>query len=116
MAAKGFHQERLGKGTAMEVVYHGFEDPAGDESILDEAVRVTSQEREVAYGHALINHERIAKIWSVVLGVEVTPAQVALCMIGTKLARLANPGNELHRDSVVDIAGYARAYQRITGL
>lgn len=84
------------------------------ESVLDEAARITAHEREIAYGSPLANHQRIAAIWSVILGVEVTPGQVALCMAGTKLARLAH--TPMHRDSVVDLAGYARAYQRIMNL
>jgi hypothetical protein len=49
---------------------------------------------------------RIAALWSVVLDVRVTPAQVALCMIQLKVARLSG-GNVHHGDSIVDIAGYA---------
>lgn len=88
--------------------------PAQPENVLHEADRVTAQDREREYGHPLQNHQRIAALWSGVLGIEVTPEQVVLCMIGTKLARLAYTPD--HRDSVVDIAGYARAYQRITNL
>lgn len=50
------------------------------------------------------NFGRTAIIWSVVLGQPVTAEQVAMCMVGLKLARLVNdPG---HHDSWVDIAGY----------
>jgi hypothetical protein len=88
--------------------------PSSPESILAEAARVTSQDRERDYGHPLPNHQRIAALWSAILGVQVTPEQVVLCMIGTKIARLTVTPD--HRDSVVDIAGYARAYQRIRHL
>ena len=47
----------------------------------------------------------IAKLWSPLLGVDVTPAQVASAMIALKLARIAR-GHE-SEDSFVDIAGYA---------
>lgn len=81
------------------------------ETVLEEAARVTSEERERDYGHPLRNHERIADIWSVILGIRVSPSQVALCMAGTKIARLIETPD--HRDSVVDLAGYARSYERI---
>ena len=49
------------------------------------------------------NHQRIAIIWSVILDTTVEPYQVALCMAGLKLARLAyNPLD----DSFIDGAAY----------
>lgn len=50
------------------------------------------------------NFRRIAALWSVIVGVEVNPVQVALCLIQLKIARLVvNPS---HKDSWVDIVGY----------
>ena len=49
--------------------------------------------------------EEWAPIWSVVLGRCVTPEQVVACMIGLKLARLAEDMSK--DDSWVDIIGYA---------
>lgn len=72
--------------------------------ILTEADRLTSADRNKAYGPPLLNHQRIAAIWSVVLGIEVTPSQVALCMAGVKLARLAQTPD--HLDSFIDGAAY----------
>lgn len=72
--------------------------------ILTEADRLTSTDRNKAYGPPLLNHQRIAAIWSVVLGIDVTPTQVALCMAGVKLARLAQTPD--HLDSFVDGAAY----------
>lgn len=47
---------------------------------------------------------RVAKIWSAILGVNVTAEQVIMCMIGLKLGREA----AMHdRDNVDDIAGWA---------
>jgi hypothetical protein len=74
------------------------------EEILQEAMRLTSVDRAAQYGDAKDNHERIAKIWSVLLGVEVTAAAVALCMAGLKLARLAHSYSD---DSFIDLAAYA---------
>jgi len=73
------------------------------EEILNEAIRLTMKDRNEQNGNPLENHTRIAKIWSVILGIEVEPYQVALCMAGLKLARLAyNPLD----DSFIDGAAY----------
>ena len=55
--------------------------------ILKEAERLTHGNRNSNYGEPLVNHQRIADIWSVILGVKVRPDQVALCMVGVKIAR-----------------------------
>jgi hypothetical protein len=58
----------------------------------------------------LDNFERIAAIWSVVLGIKVTPEQVGLCMVGVKLAREAHMPK---RDNLVDGAGYFGTVQMV---
>ena len=80
------------------------------ENILQEAERIVNGPRASDYGDARENHQRIADIWSAVLGAKVTPEQVVMCMIGVKLARLANTPD--HRDSWVDIAGYVGVYDK----
>lgn len=80
------------------------------ENILQEAERIVNGPRASDYGDARENHQRIADIWSALLRVKVTPEQVAMCMIGVKLARLANTPD--HRDSWVDIAGYVGVYDK----
>lgn len=62
-------------------------------------------QRRQDYGDALDSFEAIAKLWSVVLGIEVTAEQVALCQALLKMGRLLNKPN--HEDSWVDIIGYA---------
>ncbi|OYW56045.1 MAG: hypothetical protein B7Y80_03065 [Hyphomicrobium sp. 32-62-53] len=62
-------------------------------------------ERRAAYGPADTAMEAIAARWSVTLGRPISPAQVVLCLIDLKLARLAR--NPAHEDSLVDVAGYA---------
>lgn len=74
------------------------------EDIAAYAARLVSEDRQDAYGHPLDNLDRAARIWSVIIGAEVTAEQVALCMIGMKIAR------QVHKpkaDTVVDIIGYA---------
>jgi hypothetical protein len=73
--------------------------------VLTQAADLVNNDRDRDYGAALANHQRIASIWSVILGVTVTPAEVALCMAGVKIARLAFDISKT--DSWVDLAGYA---------
>jgi len=72
--------------------------------ILAEANRLTHGDRDKNYGTPYTNHKRIADIWAVILGIEITPAQVALCMAGVKIARLVETPD--HLDSFVDGCAY----------
>ena len=72
--------------------------------ILEKAEEMINGPRAKDYGDAYKNHERIAKMWSVLLGKEVTVAQVYQCMIAVKLSRLIETPD--HEDSYVDICGY----------
>lgn len=83
---------------------------ARPESVLQEAQRIIHGQRRQDYGGPLDSFERIGKLWAPILGVDVTAEQVALCMIGLKIAR-AMQG--FHRDSIVDIAGYAGCIELI---
>ena len=78
---------------------------------LDDAVTVLIQ-RNAAYGDPVASFEIIAARWSLTLGQIVTPTQVALCMIDLKLARLAH--DPKHRDSVLDVIGYAALLPEVT--
>lgn len=81
-------------------------------SILTEAHSAVNGERQENYGKQTNNFQRIADMWRVILGVPVTPQQVAMCMIALKLARLVHTNGQ-HRDSTVDIAGYAECLGKI---
>jgi len=72
---------------------------------LLDAAKETVADRADDYGTPWQNHERIAVMWTAVLGIEVEPEQVALCLASMKIARLAT--NLDHQDSWVDLAGYA---------
>lgn len=74
------------------------------QSVLLEAEDIIHGDRRDSYGGAYESFTRIAKLWEPILGTDVTPEQVALCLIQLKVARYAN-GQQ--RDSIVDIAGYA---------
>ena len=56
---------------------------------LREAARITTQDRNANYGGPEENFTRTAKIWSVILGQEITNEQVAMMMVGLKMARFA---------------------------
>ena len=84
------------------------------ESILAEAYALVYGERGEIYGHPRENFQRTADLWRAVLGIEVTPAQVALCMVLVKVARLVETPD--HRDGWVDLAGYAETGARCEGL
>ena len=79
--------------------------------LLQHAVGVI-ENRERIYGPAAESFEAVAARWSLVLGISVTPAQVALCLIDLKLARLTR--DPTHLDSIVDIAGYAACLREVT--
>jgi hypothetical protein len=69
-----------------------------------QALKIISGDRQESYGPPERNFERIAQIWSVIFGVQVTPRQVALAMIGLKIARDSHAEKD---DNVVDTIGYA---------
>jgi hypothetical protein len=74
------------------------------ETILEEADRLVSVDRQKQYGHPREDFTRIGKIWGAILQTEpVAPEKVALCMVGVKISREVNAHK---RDNLVDGAGY----------
>lgn len=81
-------------------------------NVLEEAAEVVD-ERQPHYGEPYSNHMCIAKLWQAYFGFTITAEDVAIAMMLVKIGRLKkDPG---HHDSIVDIAGYARTYERIRG-
>ncbi len=78
-------------------------------SILDDAKNIAYGDRHESYGEPAVDFARTAKMWSAILGMEVTAEQVPLCMICVKLSRLCH---SYSRDSAVDVAGYADTFVR----
>jgi hypothetical protein len=70
------------------------------------------EHRERVYGMPTENFAAVAARWSLVLGISVTSAQVALCLIDLKLARLTRDPS--HLDSIIDVAGYAACLREVT--
>jgi hypothetical protein len=79
-------------------------------SILGHTAKVLEERRD-EYGEAADQFKAIAARWSITLDMPVSPAQVALCMIDLKLARLAY--DPRHVDSIVDVIGYAALLREV---
>jgi Domain of unknown function (DUF6378) len=73
---------------------------------LREAARLINSERNKQYGNPHENFSRISKLWSVVLGIDVSEEDVAMCMVAVKMARYASKSG-YQPDTWIDIAGYA---------
>ena len=86
-------------------------------TILDEAETLVSGDRRESYGHPLENFSDIAAMWTGYLHAAgklsrldfISADDVALMMVAVKLARLGK--NTHHRDSLVDLVGYARTLE-----
>jgi len=81
------------------------------ERLLEHAAGIVADRRGL-YGAPVDLFDQVAKRWSLALGMEVTPAQVVLCLIDLKLARLVH--DPAHLDSIVDVAGYAACLHEVT--
>ena len=78
--------------------------------MLKEAAGLVAERCKI-YGPPARSMELLAKRWSLTLGHSITPAQVLMCLIDLKLTRLAHDPS--HKDSVLDIAGYAAVLQEV---
>ena len=76
-----------------------------NESILQEADRLVSSDRQSQYGSPKSNFTHIAKIASSIIGKELTAEDCAFVLLATKLARLKF---KKKRDSITDAAGYLK--------
>ena len=75
-----------------------------DPTLAADAVQAVTGPRQRDYAHPSVNFQRIANLWSVILDVDITAEQVALCMIQVKIAREINRHT---RDNIVDLIGYS---------
>ena len=85
-----------------------------NETILEEACRVTSEDRNQDYGPPLDDYMRTAALWTALLSHKLKPGETIewddaiRCMCAMKLSRDVNRRN---RDNMVDLAGYAQCRQ-----
>ena len=88
---------------------HVFWDSYEHDDFLKEAEKLINGQRAKEYGPAKKNHQRIADIWTILLDKKlndrITPEEVVACMIGVKVARLAEDISK--DDSWTDVIGYA---------
>lgn len=70
-------------------------------------------ERGSDYGPYLEECEKVAKMWSILLGVEVEPRMVPVCMIALKLVRESYRHKD---DNLIDIQGYAKLANEMLSL
>ena len=82
--------------------------PIPEEDILAEAYRLTSGDRQRAYGHPYDDFSRTGRLWAALLDLEepIPPHKVGMMMVCLKLSRLCHTPSS--RDSILDCAGYAR--------
>jgi len=83
-------------------------------NILEEANNVTHGERLERYGPPAENFKRISEIASAMTGKEITSEDAVLVLMAVKLARLRQSPD--HRDSIVDVAGYAWCLAEVVGV
>lgn len=90
------------------IIYYG-DEPTPDnntrKAILDEASSIINGARTETYGGPEDSFKQIGALWSAHLGVSISTTDVALLLALMKVARLKK--TPTHRDSWVDIAGYA---------
>ena len=80
------------------------------DSVLEEADHIVSVDRQKDYGHPYDDYTKVAKIASVIFGIEATAEQCAMFMIGVKMSRQLNKHK---RDNLVDMAGYVKVLDMI---
>lgn len=76
-------------------------------------VRELIDQRVALYGEPVDGFERIAKVWSGILGHEVRADQVSLCLIGLKAVRASVSPD--YSDNSDDIEGYLDIFRKSVG-
>lgn len=111
LAAEIRNAEKLAESLATGV----YQQPT-PKTVLDEAAAAVNGSRADNYGDQLTNFTNIADRMTITLRdklvTPITPQDVALLMMDVKMARLAKT-NGRHRDSIVDIAGYALCLEKV---
>jgi hypothetical protein len=74
--------------------------------VLREAAAIIAGDRDKQYGSPKDNFSRIAVVWEVITGRKYSAEEVAMMMVGLKVARFAS-NSGFQPDTWRDIAGYA---------
>lgn len=80
-------------------------------NVLRDAETIIHGDREKTYGSPGKNLRKIADLWTAYLARDIGAEDVANMMILLKVARLINTPD--HRDSLIDICGYAALIERV---
>lgn len=80
-------------------------------SVAAEAERIITGARRDAYGPVRESFERIATMWSAVVGRPLTVEEVAAMMVCLKVCR--ELGGAHHRDNLVDVVGYTLLWDQM---
>jgi hypothetical protein len=80
---------------------------------LAKAISLIDGDRDKQHGDRHENFGMIAALWSIYLGKEVKPHQVAWCMVLMKTARESNGTHSI--DNAIDAAGYAALAGELAG-
>ena len=100
----GTSQDTLDPVAAQDALHPVVPLMIGRQHILKSAGDLIDGDRAKDYGDAYVMHARIAAGWSQILGIDVAPHQVALCMSWLKISRLVESPD--HSDSYVDLVAY----------
>ena len=87
-----------------------------NETIIEEAARITSSVREREYGHPGLHHAATAKVFAAYLertGKPLAELDAVDLEVGMMLDKIMRFANQRKRDSLVDIVGYARCAERV---
>jgi len=90
-------------------------DQGEPETILEEAARLTSTDRQASYGHPLDNHGKTAALWTAYLGKKLRSPLDAreVCWLNV-LQKGSRDSYSEKRDNLTDGAGYLRNAEMIT--
>lgn len=70
-------------------------------------------QRVAIYGDPVVTFVRIAQVWSGILGVEINPTDVPLCLIGMKAVRTQVTPD--YSDNSDDVEGYLDIFRQLVG-
>lgn len=87
--------------------------PTTRQTILETAIQTVCEDRQDQYGSPEDNFGKIAELWSIYLGIDIAPKDVAMMMILLKVAR--SQTGEFKLDNYIDIAGYAACAGEVAG-
>lgn len=81
------------------------------EEVLNEALRLTTGDRNTTHGEPVPQFGQTAGLWSAYLGVPITSGQVVVCNLLQKISRschgIQNP------DDITDAVGYAALWAEV---